>query len=366
MPDNPRMPGHPSDIPSYRSTEGGAGSAASGTPGSGSTTPSTPPPSGSSTHNTQTRNIIIGAIATMIASTTVYYLTQYVNNKKTDSIPNFLVMKEATTNAWKRYVTMENIYYKSLTGLSGDFTGLSDPDKYVVEISKEVGIFKKDAGEIAIEKNVDAALKTLLTRRIGRQTEFIDELTLFVSKIKTIENEKTNTSAKQKKIAVEGAAITGSVKRLSERTATEIEELSKTLSATYAVSFDPNEVIIYANYKNRNSGPANINTKEKDDSASNEKPAVDIDPKKLLGNWDDHGNKINLRKDNIFNYSLMIGDQARGTWKMENDRLHLEAVNSVTQQKFVWLFRIENIAANSFTMTLTTKPYDIYHLVRVK
>ena len=103
MLDNPRMPGHPSGIPSSRSSEGSGNTVTPGPPVPPPYNhPTTPGPSG----NNQTRNIIIGAIATFIPSTTLYYLTQYVNNKKTDSISNHIVMNDVNTSAWKRYVSL--------------------------------------------------------------------------------------------------------------------------------------------------------------------------------------------------------------------------------------------------------------------
>ena len=111
MPDNSRIPGSPSDMHASRDTR----------PNYSNPNPPAPPiqyPQGtmppSHSGNNQTRNIFIGAIATIIASTTVYYLTQYVNNKKSDSTPDYANMKLGTISAWNRFVTIDNIYYKSI------------------------------------------------------------------------------------------------------------------------------------------------------------------------------------------------------------------------------------------------------------
>ncbi|MEO7983300.1 MAG: hypothetical protein ABI688_04385 [Bacteroidota bacterium] len=370
MPDNPRMPGHPSDIPSSRSSEGSTGSAGSGHPGN---PPYNHPPATSpgSSGNNQTRTIIIGAIATIIASTSVYYLTQYINNKKSDSTPSQLVMKEATTNAWKRYVTMENIYYKAAIGITrGKTMAIPDEDegtfalvdKFVNDLAKEAAIFKKDAAKIAEEENVDPALKSMLARRIERQTEFNDMITVFVQKAKTIYSTTKNPALRDKKINTATQVMTAGIKLVYEKAATEVEELSKTLTATYAVTFDPNEVQIYADYKKSISN-RNALSKAALDTADYTR---NIPPKSLVGSWDSHGDKINLLKDNGFDYSLRTGEKMTGTWKIENGKLRMDGVDPATKQKLQWLFLVKDIAADSFTMTLSISPFTSYDFTRVK
>ena len=362
MPDNPRVPGHPSDMPSSRSAEGSSGGGAvSGPPGNNNQYNSPPPPSGPS-GNTQTRNIIIGAIATIIASTSVYYLTQYINNKKSESVPNYLVMKEATTNAWNRYVTMDNIYYKAVNILSTDPSMLNDPYKHIDEITKEADIFKKDAGKIAKEKNVDPALKTMLARRIDRQSEYTELINTFMGNTKTIMATTTGDDAQKKKIMEAFAPVLASVNRLYKKAATEIEELCKTLTATYAVTFDPNEVMIYADYKKGISKPDTGVAKAPNPADF----STHINSKDLIGSWADKGNKISFRKDGSMSSTNALGEQSTGTWKIENDRLRIESVNTASKIKYTFIFGLKDITSDSFTMLLTTMPFDIYHAVRQK
>lgn len=361
MSDNPRMPGHPSDMPSSRSADGNSGGAQSGPPGNNNPY-NPPPPSSGSPGNTQTRNIIIGAIATIIASTSVYYLTQYINNKKSESVPNYLVMKEATTNAWNRYVTMDNIYYKAAAILSTDPSMLNDPYKHIDEITKEADIFKKDAGKIAKEKNVDPALKTMLARRIDRLSEYTELINTFMTNTKNIIATTTGDEAQKKKIMEAFSPVLASINRLYKKAATEIEELCKTLTATYAVPFDPNEVMIYADYKKGIAKP---------DTAVAHAPnpadfSTHINSKDLIGSWADGGNKITFRKDGSMSSTTPFGEQSEGSWKIENDRLTIVAVNSVSKIKYTLIFGLKDITSDSFTMLLTTMPFDIYHAVRQK
>ena len=354
------MPGHPSDIPSSRSSGGSTGSSVSGPPGDHNQYYQPPSPHGPS-GNTQTRNIIIGAIATVIASTSVYYLTQYINNKKTDSIPNPIVMKEATTNAWKRYVTMDNIYYKSTVLLANDESVANDPYKRVAEITKEADIFKRDAEEIAKEKNVDPALKTMLTRRVERQTEYIDLVNAFMTNAKNILASKTDEATQKKKLLEAFAPVLSSINLLYKKAATEIEELSKTLSATYAITFDPNEVLIYAAYKKGVSDPGLTNGPPNPADFS-----THINSKDLIGNWADKDDKISLQKNGSMNSSNPKLGESTGTWKIENDRLRIDAEDKLTKIKYTLIFGLQDITPNSFTMVLTTTPFEVYHAVRQK
>lgn len=360
MPDNPRMPGHPSDIPSSRSAEGNAGNAASGHPGSSGNMPPAPSSQNSSSGNTQTRNIIIGAIATIIASTTVYYLTQYVNNKKSDSAPTYEVKKEATINAWKRYVTIDNIYYKNIIELSTDKELLKNLDNYKAETFAETDNFIKDAEKLIKEKNIDKTLISMVDRRVTREKESRDRTASFYDKLNSIKASNLSDGEKLEKRTAESAAYLQYAKSLFQRSATEVEDLAKALTETYATTFNPYDVMIYADYK-KIIQPA-IDTEEAD---STDNYAQNINRQSLIGDWNDNGNKISLQKNGNLSYSLISGDKADGKWKIEDNKLRVDAVSSVTKVKSTWYFNLSNLTGNSFTMKLSVSPFDIYHLTRV-
>ena len=81
MSNNPRMPGHPSDMNSSRSSGSSSNTSSSN---NNINTPSPYPPAPAHSSNNQTRNIILGAIATVFTSTLIYYLTVYQNRNKPD------------------------------------------------------------------------------------------------------------------------------------------------------------------------------------------------------------------------------------------------------------------------------------------
>ena len=361
MPDNPRMPGHPSDIPSSRFAEGNTGNAASGHPGSSGNVPPAPPSQNSSSGSTQTRNIIIGAIATIVASTTVYYLTQYVNNKKSDSAPTYEVKKEATINAWKRYVTIDNIYYKNILALSADKELLKNLDNYKIETFAETENFINDAEKLIKEKNIDKTLIAMVDRRVAREKESKDRTTSFYDKLNSIKASNLSEGEKLERRTAESAAYLQYAKSLFQRSATEVEDLAKALTETYATTFNPYDVMVYADYK-KIIQPA-IDTEEEADSAATY--AQNINKQSLIGDWSDSGNKISLQENGNMSYSLISGDKADGKWKIENNKLRIDAVSCVSRIKSTWYFYLSNITGNSFTMKLSVSPFDIYHLIRV-
>lgn len=360
MPDNPRMPGHPSDMPSSRSSEGSAGSVASG-PGNYQTTP--PPSQDSSSGNRQTRNIIIGSIATIIASTTVYYLTQYVNNKKSDSTPSHLVVKEATTSAWKRYVTLDNLYYKNIQALLKDKSLLSNLDNYKIELFKEGDNFIKDVETIMKEKDIDKAFISMVNRRIDREKESNDVITKFYDKLKAISRSNLSDVEQQKQLIAAVTNFQSYSQTLLERAATELEDLSKILANKHGEAFTLDEFLFYKDYKK---GLHNINDSNAVIAMPSGTFATNIDPKSLIGTWSDGDNTLALRKDNTVSYILDDGDKAIGTWKIENDKLKLDAVSIVTKIRTTWLFNLGNITTNSFTMTLNSTPFDVFYVSRIK
>ena len=129
------------------------------------TPPVTPGPQG----NSPTRNIIIGAIATIFASTIVYYLTQYINNRKTDPEPTFAEIKESTHQAWKRFVTADNLFYKSLRMMSKTHIFPTEREKFIpyvenikTETYKITDQFIGEIESISKEKNVDKTFKAML------------------------------------------------------------------------------------------------------------------------------------------------------------------------------------------------------------
>ena len=71
--------------------------------------PGTPP---NTSNKIMFRNIITGVITTVIGATTIWFLG-FHNKGGSSSPPDYLVVKDATTNAWKSYVSTENVFFSN-------------------------------------------------------------------------------------------------------------------------------------------------------------------------------------------------------------------------------------------------------------
>lgn len=364
MPDNPRMTGHPSDIPSSRSSEGSGNTNMSGPPGPPQYN-QPPSPSGSSGNN-QTRNIIIGAIATVIASTTVYYLTQYVNNKKTDSAPHHIIVKDANISAWKRYVSIDNLFYKNIIALVSDEQLVKNFDNYKAELQTETDKFIKDAELIIKEKYIDNTFVTMINRRVKREQESTNIRTAFIDNVQKINQSKIDEREKKKKRFAESSSFFNHSVRLYKMAANEIEDLTKTLTETYATRFDPNEVLIYSDYKKSASAADSIRAEVTDSAAYYDAKTVKANGHLLIGNWISENNKVSLQENGSVSFSLEYGEEATGIWKIEANKLRIDALSSVTKSDITWLFYVRNVTANSFTVKLSTSPFTESNFTRVK
>lgn len=361
MPDNPRMPGHPSDIPSSRSAEVGGNTHIPGPPGP----PQYTPPQGPSGNN-QTRNIIIGAIATVIASTTVYYLTQYVNNKKNDSAPHHIIVKDANTSAWKRYVSVDNLFYKNLIALISDEQLAKNFDNYKAELQTETEKFIKDAELLIKEKHIDNTFVTMINRRMKRELESANIRTAFIDKIQKINQSKISEREKQKQRFAETSSFHNHSTRLYKMAANEIEDLTKILTETHGTLFNPNDVLIYADYKKSVSETDSMKAEVADSTAYYDAKSVKANARLLIGNWASENNKISLEENGSLSFSLEYGEEATGTWKIEDNKLRFDAVSTVTKTTITWLFYLRNITANSFSVKLSTSPFTESNFTRVK
>jgi len=359
MADDPRAPQHPSDMPSSRAS---GGSSSVGPPPAN--TPYTPPPQPGSSGSNQTRNIIIGAIATIIASTTVYYLTQYVNLRKSDSTASPVVVKDATLTAWKTYVTIDKIYYKNIIALAKNKSLIKDLDKYEEEMGKESDRFLKDIDNLAKEKSIDKTFVTMIKRREKREKDAKVKAAEFYAAIKSIAKASISKAEKEKKLKDEVVIpYTRYLQMVFEMSATELEELSRVLSEKFLTSFDPMQMLIFADFKK---GLFNFDTAARHHHGDSLVAAKNIDPKKLVGKWSDEGNKLHLRNDGTMSYLLVTGIEGSGVWKLEDDFLRLDAVDNTSKLKTINFWGIFNFKPDTFFIRLTSPPNDIYKLGREK
>jgi hypothetical protein len=362
MSENPRIPGHPADVPSSRAT-----GRITDQPASSSNTGSPAPPPVPPANKIHTRNIIIGAIVTIITSTTVFYLTQYLNKKNEGN--DFLTLKEATTRAWKSYVAYENSYTENNLSFEKEIpeNGL---DAYLEGLKKESAKFQKSVQEIIKTKNIDKDLINVLNRRLESDKSSILKTEEYRNNLKQIALNKKSPEEFMQGFIKEQIRWNIYTKGNFERSVNDIKEIAKTLSETYGQPFSLDDFLIVQIF------PRKMKTSDSVLNVLRNGPhfadtshviyATHVDPKALIGNWLGSGHTILLNKNNTMSYQLSTGYKATGTWTIENNKLRLDEVGNDSKQKIVSFFRLADIRSNSFTLTRDESPFDTYNMVRTK
>jgi hypothetical protein len=364
MPDNPRGPGHPSDMPSSRSSAGG--SDASSMQNSYAPPPAAPVSSGSNNH---TRNIIIGAVVTVFSSTLIYYLTVFQNKNNPDSEAGFRRTREVTTDAWKSFLTYENVYTKNLLVYEHDIdkTGI---DQYLAGLKIESEKFQKDLADLSQTKKMDKDLVKAMNRRLENERITFPEAEKFYTNLKKIANSAQSDSLKGAAMIKELDRWNVYYKGLYQTAVNDIGEIAKTLTERYGQPFSMNDFLVVQIMPQRiKTLDSMINVMkgiDPDPLGENTGPPEKIDRKQLVGSWKATGENLSLESNGKMSYGLTNGYKATGTWKVENNKLRLDETGGDGKQMSIWIFRVSKVTANSFTMKRDKPPYESYQLTRVK
>jgi hypothetical protein len=216
----------------------------------------TPPPAngapGSSTVSshakTMARNIIVSVASTVLGATAIYFLG-FHNKGGHSGSTDHLVIKEATTKAWRSYVSIDNLYYKNILSLAKDPALLKDLGRYKSEMQKESTRFKKDVEDILQDKDIDKSFASMLNRRLDREKEGEEITTKLIDNLQSIYNSVGSVEEKRNRMIAENTSYSEQTKGLLERSVNEIEDLSKVLSEKFNQPFNLNDFLSYADYK---------------------------------------------------------------------------------------------------------------------
>lgn len=364
MSENPRQPDRNSEVPSARPSS----APNQGNPNHDSGyNPPPPPPNYVPPTKTHVRNLLIGAVITIITSTVVFYLTQVVF-KKPDS-NDFQRRKEATIDAWDSYVAYENIYTKNTFILDSTDT---DIEKLLADAKIESGKFQKDVADLTTRKDVDKDLIRVLNRRLENEKNNFPLFEQYANHIAAII--KSNKPLKTR-LDEQAAALSEWLKTyrgLYERAINDIKEIARVLSDRYPHQFDMNSfdvvtqtpgrllqldslLIIMKNTTYDSSGYVIVGI----DFARNVKPSS------ITGKWvTTNSMNVDIDPDGKMIWTVSNGGEADGSWKLENDKLKMQAVIKPQNKKVVWIFKLAYIRANSFTLANANAPYEIYKMTR--
>ncbi len=362
MPDNPRQPEQHSDIPSSRHSAGTPGP--SGSSYGGSYNP--PPPSQSGPSN-KIKNIIVGSIATIVTSTLVFLITQSL--KKSESGDTYGQKREATTQAWDSYMAYENIYTKNVLNLDST---TADPDKLLTEVKKESEKFVKDLGDLKKRKKVDDDLIKVFDRRLDNEKVYMPVFEEFAKKSAALQ--KSNKTLKQK-IDEQAVLLEEWIifyKSKYERSVNDIREIGLLLSSRYPHQFDVNSFDIIKKTPDQLHKMDSVLTVLQNTTVDENGNILiglsfsrNVKPASLTGKWTTPGMTAELHADGKVFWTVDNGGEASGTWKIENDKLKVQAVITVENKKVNWTFKLAYITANSFILANDDPPFEIYRMTRI-
>jgi cell division FtsZ-interacting protein ZapD len=138
--------------------------------------------------NSVLKNMAIGVTTSVLGATIIYFLG--FNNKK----PSFtkLEREEITTQTWKTYVTVENIYTKNTVSLLHDVLKFGGSAEVLKETNKESEKFQNSVKDMIAADGVDKDMVSFLKQRLedeikeGPETEKfykgLDELAVTAKK----------------------------------------------------------------------------------------------------------------------------------------------------------------------------------------
>jgi hypothetical protein len=117
-------------------------------------------------------------------------------------------------------------------------------------------------------------------------------------------------------------------------------------------------IIYFMGFNNRSGSKA-------DNPLGKDKPYEQVNPKIVTGNWNTEGAEIFLFENGNIQWNVLSnGDVASGTWRIINNQLYMYVTTRQTGEYTTWIFNLTDLKPDSFNMTLSTPPYNAYHLVR--
>lgn len=325
------------------------------------------------------KNILIGLTTTVIGATIIYFLG--FNNKK-DSFSKE-EQADITGEAWKTYITVENIYTKSSASLLRDLIKLGETAEALQQTRKESEKLQSSLNDLIATSGLDKEMISLLKRRLeNEQKEWpatekffkgLDELAIKGNK------ENRTRQETQDSLARRVTNFTEQLKKMLDRPVNDIEELSKKLSAKYDQPFSAEGFLIVQAVKYKKDifnlvetdqqiqkAPPVQPVKEGKDKGNIMGEPANATKQYLTGKWSTDGAIITLSANGQSTWFIpSTNTEAKGNWQLKNNQLVLNIKrHPVTGKYAVWIFDISNVMTNACIITKTTTPFNTYNLVR--
>ncbi|MBS1919035.1 MAG: hypothetical protein JST17_02170 [Bacteroidetes bacterium] len=330
-------------------------------------------PSSISSHSaTMMRNIITGVITTVVGAGALYLLKF---NKSGDSQEaSFLIVKEATTNAWKSYVSAENVFFNNMQTYQANYS-TNGFDHYREATLGEFEHFKSDLKRIQSTKNLDPSFQSMLEQRLKINDESADKYRQYLDNYNDILKNTSDVTERNKKLDAETQRFIDARKERDQLFENSIDELCKTLTDKYSGSFAKTSLVMYGqtNQTTQTTQTTNTNTNTGNNSGTdasitnnannNSIAAASIDWRMLVGKWINGTDYLYQYQDGKMYYYFGNTDSTYGSWQLYNNQLY-HYYNQYYGAGNRWVYNISNITGNSLSITLVDSPYTRYNFVR--
>ncbi len=306
-----------------------------------------------STHSaTMLRNVLTGVITTIVGAGALYLLKF---NKSGDTTgTNFLVMKEATVNAWNSYVSSENSAYRNLQTYTANYKS-DEFSHFKNGVLNEWAHYRKSLELLLEKKDMDPSLYSFLQKRDEALTELENDLNAYLNKYESL-LQTTSGDDQNQKLKEENTKFTNEINEFYELFGNEIDELCKALTSKYGYTFSTASLLRYQKNQNANT---NNNTNDNSGGGNN------IDRKKLVGSWKVVNDYMYQYNDGSFYIYFANGDSSYGTWSLDNDILEQNYGHFDGSAKTKFLYKVINQTDNSFVAQSTDESHYTFTATRV-
>lgn len=340
-----------------------------------------PPPSSSQSQTvpshsaTMIRNIITGVITTVIGAGALYLLK--FNKSGDNSEVSMVLMKEATINAWKSYVSAENVFFNNMQTYQANYS-VNGFDHYKEATLGEFEHFKSDLKRIQSTKDLDPSFQSMLEQRIKINDESEDKYRIYLDNYNNISKNTTDATERTNKLNAETKRFVDERKERDQLFENSIDELCKTLTDKYSGSFAKTALVMYqpTDQTNQNNQTANTNntnttttnntnpgTDGSNTNNNNNNSSTTIDWKMLVGKWIQGNNYLYQYQDGKMYYYFGNGDSTYGSWEIYNNQLY-HYYSQYYGAGNRWVYNISNLTGNALSITLVDSPHTRYDFVR--
>lgn len=336
-------------------------------PGNASTGNYSPPANNNAAPKVHVKNLVIGAIVTIITSTIVFLITQ--NLRKPEG-SNFQKKKEATVETWKSFVGYENAYFQNIMSYQ-NMAATEGSEAFLKAIKAESEKFIKDVEDLKKRKNIDEDLVKVFDKRIENEKNSYPPVEKYFHSLDSLA--KSNQPMKKIKEATTDEMIryANLTNGLFARAVNDLKEIAKVLAERYGGSFAMEDFMLVKQapaLMQKNDSIIQFLENIELDSAGNiienRNFVKQINPDLIIGKWATDGALVTISKDNKINWEETAGITASGSWKIKNDKLEIMATSKPSGEIINWRFNVSNLGANSFTLVQDGAPYEVYQLVR--